>query len=202
MTLSPGISVVMPVHPPRFGTTLDDALRSVWEQTRAVDGLHLMVDGRHEGPAVVRNRGLAAVRTQWTAFVDSDDLLRPQHLDRLWTHGRESGADLVYPHFDILMDGQTRPDMDPFADRFGKPFDPDLLRVRNTIPVTVLVRTDVIRDVGGFTPKGGPDNPCEDWGCWEKMLAAGAVFSHLPERTWLWRWHRSETDANTGGRIW
>lgn len=192
--LLPGITVVVPVHPPRFHTTLDRALRSVWEQTRPPEALIVEIDHAHAGAAATRNRGLEFVGTEWVAFLDSDDQLRPQHLERLEAHQRETGADLVYPWFDVQVSGGPGPEM--WQGREGQPFDPELLKTQNTIPVTVLVRTELIRDVGGFQPKGPPDNPCDDWGCWEAMVAAGAVFSHMPERTWIWHWGT----GNTSGR--
>lgn len=70
---------------------------------------------------------------------------------------------------------------------FGIPFDGSLLRRRNFIPVTVLARTAMVREAGGFQPH--PDengDPCEDWGLWLAMHAAGCRFGHLPVRTWRW----------------
>jgi glycosyltransferase involved in cell wall biosynthesis len=193
-TLRAGVTVVIPVHPPRFFTTLDRALRSVWEQLYVPQAVVVEVDRAHAGAAATRNLGLEKVDTEFVAFLDSDDQLRPGHLAGLYDMAREAGADLVYPWFDVANG------WDPFPDRFGQPFDPEILKTRNTIPVTVLARTELVRDVGGFQPKGPPENPCEDWGCWEAMLAAGARFVHLPERTWIWHWHRSAADGNTSGR--
>lgn len=195
MNLMPGITVAVPVHGPRLHTTLDGALRSVWEQTRPPDAVAVAVDSTHAGAAATRNRALSMVRTEWTAFLDSDDLLAPGHLEQLERHQQETGADVVYPHFTVILaGGATGPD--PFFDREGQPFDPELLKTRNTIPVTVLARTRMLLDVGGFAPKGPPDNPCDDWGCWEKLVAHGARFSALNARTWYWRW----LGDNTSGR--
>jgi len=38
-------------------------------------------------------------------------------------------------------------------------------------------------------------DPCEDWGLWLALLDAGAAFSHLPQRTWIWH-----NGAGTRGR--
>lgn len=198
MRLQPGITVAIPVHVPRLHSTLDGALRSVWEQTRPPDAVAVAVDSTHAGAAATRNRALSMVRTEWTAFLDSDDLLAPTHLEQLEQRQVETGADVVYPHFTVLLPGgATGPD--PFFDREGQPFDPKLLETRNTIPVTVLARTRMLLDVGGFrnlnesTEPGA--SPCEDFGAWRALLAAGAKFSALNARTWYYRW-----GDNTSGR--
>ena len=136
-------------------------------------------DESREGAAVTRNRALALVTTEWVAFLDSDDELKPDHIRACARHARLTGADVVYPGYDVIGE-------DPVG-CFGVPFDPHLLRRRNYIPVTTLCRVEKVRAVGGFQPH--PDehgDPCEDWGLWLALLDAGARFSHLPQRTWIW----------------
>lgn len=198
MKTRPGVTVAIPAHTPRVQRHLHRALDSVLQQDRAVDGIVVSVDHDHNGAAVTRNRALAQVDTEWTAFLDSDDTFLHDHIRLLLERAEITGADLVYPHFTVrLPDGTDGPD--PFADREGQPFDPQLLATRNTIPITVLVRTELIKDVGGFrnlndsTAPGA--SPCEDMGAWQALLAAGAVFAPLHRRTWLWHW-----GDNTSGR--
>lgn len=198
MSLEPGITVVIPAIPPRGeGVTplYNRAIASVRAQTRSPEAIVSSFDLRHEGAAMTRNRALACVRTQWVAFLDDDDVLKPGHLELLERHAIETGAELVYPWFDVVNG------FDPFPQYEGREFDPDALRiVQNYIPVTVLARTALVRDVGGFEPRNesaAPGaSPCEEWGLWLKMLDTGATFSHLPLRTWEWHWH----PGNTSGR--
>lgn len=196
--MRPGITVLIPAIPPRGdGVTplYDRAVRSVRAQTRAADALVSAFDLRHEGAAATRNRALESVRTQWVAFLDDDDVLKPGHLELLEQHAVETGADLVYPWFDVVNG------FDPFPQYEGRPFDPVTLRTaQNYVPVTVLARTELVVDAGGFEPRSSSTapgaSPCEEWGLWLKMLSAGAEFSHLPLRTWEWHWH----PGNTSGR--
>lgn len=197
MIYRPGVTAVIPVHLPRLGDALfDRAMSSVRWQDHPVDAISIAVDTTHAGAAATRNEALAGVTTQWTAFLDSDDMWRQSHIGSLLTAAQESGADVIYPWFTITPYGD-----DPWPEREGQPFDENRLRtVENYIPVTVLVRTEMIHKSGGFQPLGPPENPCDDHGAWIALLDAGAVFHHLNRRTWAWRWHPGNTNGR--GDVW
>jgi hypothetical protein len=72
--------------------------------------------------------------------------------------------------------------------------------MQNYIPITVLVRTYLLHNAGGFQSRGNPDNPCEDWGMWLKLLDEGAKFVHHSGRTWEWIWHHGNTSGS--GSAW
>lgn len=191
-SLEPGITVVIPTIPPRK-KLLDRAVRSVERQIRPPDAMIIEGDGQREGAAAVRNRGLARVSTEWVAFLDDDDEFLPPHLRLLESYARNTRADMVYPWF-----MQPEKNWDGLG-AFGVPFHKlaDQLAHRNFIPVTVLVRTQLLRDVGGFQAPapGVPD--CEDWGAWKALHAAGADIVHLPRRTWVWH-HWLADDGQPG----
>lgn len=179
------VAVVIPCHAERARNgLLAEALDSVNAQTRLPDQLIVAYDDGTGGCGGTRNKGLAAVTAEWSAFFDSDDLMYPPHLEKLLGKAERTGADLVYPWYD-------KPDVfDPHAWREGKTFDPRLLRMGNYIPVPVLVRTELIRAVGGFRGVHG-----HEWDVWLAMLDQGAKFVHLPVRTWLWRCHPGQTQG-------
>lgn len=191
-----GITAVVSAHTPRVQTRLHSALDSVLQQIRPVDAISVAVDHTHDGAAATKNRALAAVQTEWSAMLDSDDLWYPEHTGLLLAHAEETGADLVYPGFEVENG------FNPFPWAEGQLFGSlaDRLDTENWIPTTVLVRTELLRDVGGFQPAGPPDNPNDDHGAWKAMVAAGAKIEHLNRRTWRWVWHNDGTDSNTSGR--
>lgn len=176
------ITVVIPTIPGRY-EQLQRAVASVGAQTLPPSGgVRLQLDADREGAAATRNRALEQVETEFVAFLDDDDVLKPNHLRACARHARLTGADVVYPGYDAIGD-------DP-VNCFGLPFNPTLLVRRNYIPVTTLCRTELVKAAGGFQPH--PDengDPCEDWGLWLALLKTGAKFSHLPQRTWVWNVH-------------
>ena len=180
------ITVIVPTIPGREDL-LSRALASIEGQSISCRVI-VEFDATREGAAAVRNRALAEVHTEWVAFLDDDDVMKPDHLRACMRHAWFTGADIVYPGYDTIGE-------DPVG-CFGIPFDPVLLRRRNYIPVTTLCRTELVKQVGGF--QAHPDengDPCEDWGLWLALLDAGAKFSHLAQRTWIWT-----VDGGTRGR--
>lgn len=178
------ITVVIPTIAPRYELLLR-AITSVRAQTLAPTRVVVTEDRDRLGPAAVRNRAVDRVDTEWVAFLDDDDELLPDHLKLCARYATLSAVDVVYPGYEVV--GGEDP-----VNCFGIPFDAGLLRRRNFIPVTVLARTEKVREAGGFQPR--PDengDPCEDWGLWLSMLDNGAKFGHLPQRTW--RWHLGDT---------
>lgn len=199
------LSVCIPSIPPR-GRMLMRALASVAAQTRQPDQIVVSIDNGGIGSAANRNKALEAATGDWVAFLDDDDEFLPRHLERLLQAAEDNPfSDLIYPWFEgintegIFTVPQRGEQVPPFGVAFDAELDNCIRNDGNFIPVTVLVRTDLIRKVGGFVPLGaeGADQ-CDDWGCWKRLLEAGASFSHLPERTWRWNGH----PHHTSGRKW
>lgn len=177
--LDPGITVVIPT----IGrATAGDAVNSALNQTLRPAAVVLAVDTAHEGAATTRQEALVSVRTHWVAFLDDDDEMKPEHLKTLMDWAVAERADYVYSWFDTEPVG-----CDPFPPNHETDaFDPD-----NPIltTITTLVRTDLAQYVG-FS--GTEEDYRFELGC----LAAGAVISHAPGRTWVWHHH----GKNTSGR--
>lgn len=199
----PDVLVVIPTIPGREDL-LKRAVASIREDvSRVVVVGSIEVDDKGNGPSVTRNRAVvrtleSGVNPRWIAFLDDDDEFYPDHLAKMVEHAEETGADVVYPWFDLMVGTRLNNGRDPLR-AFGKPFDPAELDGRNFIPITALVRTSLFIQVGGLPEPNSeawpfPDN--EDWALWLRLRDAGAKFSHLPERTWVWWWH----GKNTSGR--
>ncbi|WP_405815588.1 glycosyltransferase [Streptomyces sp. NBC_01390] len=138
--MRPGVSVVIPTHPPR-ASKLRRALASVCAQTVQPIAVVVENDVDRTGSAATRNRGLAHVTTEWVAFLDSDDQLLPHHLERLTMEALKTGADVVYPLPRVIgPDGQIVPRHHDWGG--GPEFDPEYLRTNSHIPVNSLVRTE------------------------------------------------------------
>lgn len=206
MKLPGDVTVCIPSFP-RRARLLEEAVISVTDQSYPDVKCVIEVDTVGLGAAKNRNAALARADTEWVAFLDDDDILYPDHITACMLAVERYDADLVYPWFDLHegVDPLSVKIGEKYKSPFGLEFTDDhethLRTLGNFIPVTVLVRRELIMDVGGFPIPNTPEwrhQTNEDWGCWLRLLDAKAKFAHAPHRTWRWRWH----PGNTSGRPW
>jgi len=207
------VCVAIPTIPGREDD-VTRAVRSVHEQTRAADQILVERDSMRTGAAAARNRLLDRVETDLIAWLDDDDLLLPNHLRQcMRLFERELGSletppDLVYPIPKVIGRDPTATTyqghlVGPWKIRFGPEQEAHLRRRGSFIPMTHLVRTDLVRAVGGFTDgylvDDGRRYRGEDEDYLIKLLDAGAQFEHLPQKTWVWNAHPATSTAGRGG---
>jgi len=184
------IGVAIPTIPPRINL-LHRAVTSVRAQTLAATQIEIATDTTRAGAPYTRDAALAALNTEYVAFLDDDDEMLPQHLEKCYNFLIEQEADLVFPWFDVVGGA------DPFPQNFGKKWSNEEYV---HVPVTFLAKTELIRDCGGFSDFGTFDttrsNYAEELELIWRVIDAGGKIEHLPERTWLYH-HDS---GNTSGR--
>lgn len=184
------VGVAIPSIPVRSGL-LQRAVGSVLSQTYPVRQISISVDHERLGAAGNRQRALNGIAddTDWVAFLDDDDTFMPQHVEKLVNFARETGADYVFPWFEVVQG------IDPFPQHFGKKYD---VAAPTHTTITVLVRTELAKSIGFERPLNGDGagGSGEDWDFTLRCIKAGARIEHLPERTWYW-YHNS---GNTSGR--
>lgn len=185
----PSVTVVTPFHEQRRSNgMLERAAASVRAQTVPVEHI-LAEDIHHLGAAITRAHGLHLVGTEWTAFLDSDDEMDPDHVEQLLACAAETGADYVYPWF------RVRGGTDPFPMFFGRPFNPTC---PNSTTITILVRTELAKAVG-FVADPTVQVAGEDFLFTKGCINAGAKIVHHPARTWTW-WHGSHNSSGLPNR--
>lgn len=121
------ISVIMPVY--NAGKYLKKSIESVMEQTYPAWELILVDNGseddsfsicqsyakneerifvlhqyQNKGVSAARNLGLEKASGELVAFLDADDWLAPDHLERLWEIQKRTGADMVVGEYQKVYD--------------------------------------------------------------------------------------------------
>lgn len=194
------ITVAIPAHPARVvNGMLDRAVASVKAQLLPAADISIAIDEDGDGAAITRQRALNAVKTEWTAFLDSDDWFYPEHLRVLAAGARIFRADYLFSYYMVhFPDGKPWPANDPLG-HFGKQFDP---RAPHQTTITTLVRTDLAKQVGFFDPPEGSvvggHRGGEDWHFTVGCAEAGARFYHVARRTWAWCHHGANSSGIPG----
>lgn len=185
------ITVCIPTHPARVKNGMTTrAIASVLGQTLQADSIIVENDTAKTGAPATRTRALHRVNTEWVAFLDSDDELKPEHLEVLFDHAVYESADYVFSWYEPVGFGG-----DPLG-HFGKAWDPEN---PTQTTITTLVRTELAQSVGFRTPPAGAtingERYGEDFQFTMECHAAGAKILHVPQRTWLWNFHGMNTSG-------
>ena len=155
--------------------------------------LHVLRNDVAQGVARARNQGVAAASAPWVAFLDDDDLWSPWKLRRqLDAVAAVEGAGFAYAAA-VFVDGAgapLRPDPAPPAETVARE-----LRARDVVggPSTVLARTELVRELGGFDEAL---SVLADWDLWLR-LAELAPAAACPEVLVAYREHGDNMSAET-----
>lgn len=185
------VTIVVTAHTPRVRSgLLTRALDSIWKQTHLPDAVAISLDHYRQGAAITRNKALWMANTEWIVFLDSDDILYPEYLFKVFTHQAATGADVVIPWYEVS--GAE----DPLICNRGKEWNQE---EPHSFPITCLVRLELALKVGGFPVQEPAGKWClgEDFPFWIKMGEAGAKFSNITEQ--LWEYNHNPPGGNTSG---
>ncbi len=188
--MSPRVSVIMPAY--RCEKTIENSIRSALSQTvpdievivandASDDGLTDILDRLQKkdarlrviqirtniGVAEARNRGIAAAKAEWIAFLDSDDLWEPDKLKKQLSVAERTGGQLIYTAAACI-------------DETGKPTG-KVFAVPETITAAKILRsTDIVTSTVLVKREVYLRNPMErsdlheDLISWHGMLKNGA----------------------------
>jgi glycosyltransferase involved in cell wall biosynthesis len=160
-------SIAAQTFPPREIIVIDDGSTDGGDrlvEAMALPGLRL-VRQPNAGPGAARNAGIAAATTRFVAFLDADDLWRPQHLDRLAALAiRFPEADLFANRFVTSSHGGG--DVAPAQDRLIADYAAAWLDGLIVFTSAVMVRREAALRVGGFSTAA---NRGEDLALWLKL---------------------------------
>lgn len=161
-------------------------------------------DHGNHGMSATRNLGIAAARGRYVAFLDCDDVWLPDKLqDQVATMEHDPSLGMIYGRTLIWYGWQKGSSTeDHFYDLGvapGRDYDPPellytLLENRAQTPTTcnALMRTDLVRRVGGFEPRFR--GMFEDQAFFAKVLLRARV--HVSDQCWAkYRQHAASHSA-------
>jgi glycosyltransferase involved in cell wall biosynthesis len=195
-------TIAVPTHDRRETVVL--AVRSALAQTRAPEQVIVLCDGCTDGSAEAlralgdarvevlelekapgygyehRNRSLELARGEAILWLADDDLLLPDHLERLGELWDTSRYDLVQTS-GVAIHPDDR--LEWFGTDWSVPVHRAELELRNTNPMaSVALRVELARAIGGWDARV---ERAADWDLWKRAFAAGARSAFSLEPTHL-----------------
>ncbi|MGI8748676.1 MAG: glycosyltransferase, partial [Deinococcus sp.] len=147
-----------------------------------------VVHQQNMGLPSARNSGIREARGEYLAFLDADDIIRPEKVaSQLAYLEAHPGCDLVYSDYS-RADEDLRPlSDDPISIR--RMSLRDAYAYTNVFPVmSPLLRRSLVERVGDFDPAL---RACEDWDFWIRCERAGN-FGYLPGYFSVYRMHGTQ----------
>jgi len=213
MSASPRVSVIIPCY--NAEAFIRETIQSVLEQTFTDFELIVLNDGskdrsealirafpdprvslvnkRNTGVADTRNQGIGIAKGEFVAFLDADDLYGPENLAAKVTF-LDQNPDFGLVHsevYDLHTSGErhTR----GLTGCQGSVLHP-LLEFKTMVnsPSSVLVRKDLLSEVGGFDTRLSTSADRDLW----IRLAAKTKFGYLPDPLVTYRIHPGQMHHN------
>ncbi|MFN3530989.1 MAG: glycosyltransferase family 2 protein [Candidatus Brocadia sp.] len=199
------VSVVIPAHnaAKMIAETLESLLAQSFTNWEAI----IIDDGSNDGTAAVagsfakkdhririvsqqkmgvsaaRNMGISMASFDWLLFLDADDLILPQYLERMTRLLiSDPSLDAVYCNWArVARDGTLV--KEEFCRLTGDMFS--TFARRALFPIhACIVRRSLVMAVGGFDTSL---RTCEDWDLWQRVARTGAQFGVIDEALVLYR---------------
>ena len=148
------------------------------------------------GIAENTNAAMEMAAGEYTGLLDHDDLLAPQALYRIveaLNQSREE-PDVFYSDEDKVTTDLS----EHFQPHFKPDFNVDLLRSNNYITHFFVVRTSLIRQVGGFRREY---DGAQDYDFIFRCTEAAKKICHIPEVLYHWRTHQASTADNPASKM-
>lgn len=201
---NPLISVLVATYKPKRGP-FEDMIRSVFSQsypnlelcivddgsaspelsemlTRLADyepRVKIKINSVNQGISAASNEALEMAEGKFVAFVDHDDTLEPVALEKCVTALLTSDADAVYTdQATITEDGRS-------IWTFHKPdWSPEYLRHVMYVGHLLVVKTDIVRRLGGFR---GEFDGVQDFELMLRLSEITTKVAHIPEVMYHWK---------------
>jgi glycosyltransferase involved in cell wall biosynthesis len=144
-----------------------------------------VIHQENRGLPAARNRGAAGAESEFLVFLDADDWIEPDFVEKLSAALDRAGDDVSHAYCqERLVEKGTGvwkvPDWDPV-----------LMLLTNLHPVTTLVRRERFEAVGGFDES--MREGYEDWDLWLRFVERGWRGVRVTEPLFVWRRHSDST---------
>lgn len=209
-------SVVVPAY--NAADTLDETLASLRTQTFPMWEAIIVDDGSTDSTATIayswaqrdnrfrvilqsnggesaaRNTGIRAARNDWLVFLDSDDWLAPQYLERMAKQiAKDPKLDaVVCSCVRVTPSGQYGP-ASVYTQSLLSNLFPEFVKDCPFALLNCVVRCSLVQEIGEFDTGLVT---CADWDFWQRVARTGARFGNIPEVLTYYRMRPGSASSN------
>jgi glycosyltransferase involved in cell wall biosynthesis len=177
----------------------DRTVAVIQDYARQHPGLNVkcLPQEKNQGVSAARNRGVREAQGDWIAFLDSDDMWEPNHLQALADGQAQSGAEVVF----ACAKGFSDTDPSVSSRTWGWRFQSTdeilryLIKGCHILPSALMMRRQVFLDSGLFDEEPAIQH-AEDLDLWLRLAANGTRFHLVRELTCLYRQHSASACQN------
>ena len=155
-------------------------------QNKYPDILFNVFTQNNSGIISTKNVGIDKVNSQWTIFLDADDILDKRYVEKCFNKQKDSNADVVYT--DMKMFGAVELTQTVLT------YNKFRIRSVNIIHNSALYRTALLKQVNGYSPELSIGY--EDWELNLKLSKVTDRFQYLAEPLLLYRRHEGASRDN------
>lgn len=199
------VTVVIPCY--NYAQYLEECVDSVLDQTHRASKIIIINDGstdnteeilskyseiptiltysnKNKGVVEAKNFGLSKTETKWVIFLDADDSIQPNYIQDVLERASRDKLDLVYT--DSYLTG-AKNELIEYQE-----FDFKQLYNFNYIHNSALMRTDIIKYIGGYQIKEG----YEDWEMYIRYSKFTQRIARIPQPLLNYRQHEGQMSRN------
>ena len=146
-----------------------------------------LIKKENGGAASARNAALRAVTSEWVAFIDSDDRVKPHYLEYLVRAVTEAGADLGVCHYQSIVVEQNTPVCPDEAFSYQVMTPAECMRMYCTQWLGVyclLIRGDLVHGKNLYFDESC--NYCEDAPYIADVIEASSKVAHVNQQLYLY----------------
>lgn len=166
------------------GSTDHETLRIIdWLQCKP--NVKVLRLEKNKGSAAARNAGIAEIKTDYIALMDSDDISHPMRFHNQWEYIKENQPDACGTGLFSFYDG----------DLHRKPL---MTKIHDEVPEynngwmlnqgTVFLKREAVLKAGGYDEKL---RRAQDIDLWKRMHAAGCKLRNIAEVLYAWRRYKT-----------
>ena len=153
----------------------------------------------HGGANRARNLIREAARGEWVQYLDADDYLRPEKIERQLSQAGAEEADIIYSPV-LVEQWRNGSPLTPEVEPLDATVDLPTQLLRWQLPQTsgALWRKTALEAIGGWDEN--PTQLCDEHDCYFRALKAGRRFLFAPEANAVYRIWSEQTRSHSQGR--